>query len=67
MLLAVTARLEIAKGQGARARKTLLGTQRMRPMMTHALSWFAVQTQLELAKAHLACLLYTSPSPRDRS
>jgi LuxR family maltose regulon positive regulatory protein len=54
MLLAVTARLEIAKGQGARARKTLLGAQRMRPMMTHALSWFAVQAQLELAKAHLA-------------
>ena len=54
MLLAVTARVEIAKGQGARARKTLLATQRMRPMMTYALSWFAVQTQLELAKAHLA-------------
>jgi LuxR family maltose regulon positive regulatory protein len=54
ILLAVTARLAIAKGQGARARKTLLGAQRMRPMMTHALSWFAVQSQLELAKAHLA-------------
>ena len=54
MLLAVTARVAVAKGQGARARKTLLGAQRMRPMMTHALSWFAVQAQLELAKAHLA-------------
>ena len=54
LLLAVTARLAVAKGQGARARKTLLGAQRMRPLMTHALSWFAVQAQLELAKAHLA-------------
>jgi LuxR family transcriptional regulator, maltose regulon positive regulatory protein len=54
ILLAVTARLAIAKGQGARARKTLVSAQRMRPMMTHALSWFAVQARLELAKAHLA-------------
>ncbi len=54
MLLAVTARVAVAKGQGARARKTLLRAQRMRPMMTYALSWFAVQAQLELAKAHLA-------------
>ena len=43
ILLAVTARLAIAKGQGARAREALVSAQRMRPMMTHALSWFAVQ------------------------
>ena len=54
ILLAVTARLAIAKGQGARARQALVSAQRMRPMMTHALSWFAVQARLELAKAHLA-------------
>jgi LuxR family transcriptional regulator, maltose regulon positive regulatory protein len=54
ILLAVTARLEIAKGQGARARKTLVSAHRTRPMMTHALSWFAVQARLELANAHLA-------------
>ena len=54
ILLAATARLAIAKGQGARARTTLVAAQRTRPMMTHALSWFAVQTRLELAKAHLA-------------
>jgi LuxR family transcriptional regulator, maltose regulon positive regulatory protein len=54
ILLAVTARLAIAKGQGARARGTLVKAQPMRPMMTHALSWFAVQARLELAKAHLA-------------
>ena len=54
ILLAVTARLEFAKGQGARARATLVAAQRTRPMLTHALSWFAVQTRLELAKTHLA-------------
>ena len=54
LLLAVTARIAIAKGQGARARTTLVAAQRTRPMMTQALSWFAVHTRLELAKAHLA-------------
>jgi LuxR family transcriptional regulator, maltose regulon positive regulatory protein len=54
LLLAVTARLSIAEGQGARARQVLAAAQRVRPMLTHALSWFAVQTQLELAKAHIA-------------
>ena len=54
ILLAVTARLAIAKGQGARARTTLVAAQRTRPLMTHALPWFAVHARLELAKAHLA-------------
>jgi LuxR family transcriptional regulator, maltose regulon positive regulatory protein len=54
MLLAVRARLAIAKGEGARAREALVSAQRTRPMMTYALSWFAVQARLELAKAHLA-------------
>jgi LuxR family transcriptional regulator, maltose regulon positive regulatory protein len=54
LLLAATARLAIAKGQGARARQALVSAQRMRPMMTHALSWVSVQARLELAKSHLA-------------
>ena len=54
LLLAVTARLAIAKGQRARARTTLVVAQRTRPLMTHALPWFAVHARLELAKAHLA-------------
>ena len=54
ILLAVTARVAIAKGQAARARQTLVSAQRLRPTLTRALSWFAVQAQLELAKAHLA-------------
>jgi LuxR family maltose regulon positive regulatory protein len=54
LLLATSARLAIAQGQGARARQTLVAAQRVRPQLTHAISWFAVQTQLELVKAHLA-------------
>jgi LuxR family transcriptional regulator, maltose regulon positive regulatory protein len=54
LLLAATARLAIARGQGAQARQTLVAAQRIRPQLTHAISWFAVQTQLELSKAHLA-------------
>lgn len=53
ILLAAKARLAIAQGQGARAREALVAAQRVRPSMTHALSWFSVQTRLELAKAHL--------------
>lgn len=53
ILLAARARLAIAQGQGARAREALAAAQRVRPMMTHVLSWFSVQTRLELAKAHL--------------
>ncbi len=52
--LAATARLAIAKGQGAQARRALVNAQRLRPQMTHVLSWFSVQSRLELAKAHLA-------------
>ena len=54
ILLAATARLAIAQGQGARARQTLASAHRMRPMLTHALPWFSVQARLELAKTHLA-------------
>jgi LuxR family maltose regulon positive regulatory protein len=50
---AVTARLAIAQGKGSRARHALAAAQRLRPMLTHALSWFSVQAQLELAAAHL--------------
>ncbi len=54
IMLAASARVAIAKGQGAQARRALVNAQRLRPFMTHVLSWFAVRTQLELAKAHLA-------------
>jgi LuxR family maltose regulon positive regulatory protein len=53
ILLAATARLAVARGQGARARQALAAAQRLRPTLTHALSWFSVQVRLELAEAHL--------------
>jgi LuxR family transcriptional regulator, maltose regulon positive regulatory protein len=56
ILHAVAARVAVAQRQGARARHSLASAQRMRPMLTHALSWFAVQARLELAKSHLALL-----------
>jgi LuxR family transcriptional regulator, maltose regulon positive regulatory protein len=54
LLLATRARLAIAEGRGAQARQALAAAQRVRPMLTVALSWLAVQTQLELANSHLA-------------
>ena len=53
ILYAAEARLALARGQGARAREALVVAQRLRPMITWALSWFGVQTTLELAQAHL--------------
>ena len=50
---AVTARLAIAQGKGARARQALAAAHRLRPMLTHALPWFSVQVLLELSAAHL--------------
>ena len=54
ILLAATARLAIAKGEGVRASKALVTAQRTRPLLTYGLPWFSVQARLELAKAHLA-------------
>jgi LuxR family maltose regulon positive regulatory protein len=54
LFYAAEARFALARGQGARAREALVMAQRLRPMLSRALSWFAVQTTLELASAHLA-------------
>jgi LuxR family maltose regulon positive regulatory protein len=54
LLLAARARVEARHGRGARAREDLVLAQRLRPQLTTALSWFAVQTRLELARVHLA-------------
>jgi LuxR family transcriptional regulator, maltose regulon positive regulatory protein len=54
LLHAVSARISLARGRGAAAREDLVAAQRLRPMMSRALSWLAVQTSLELAEAHLA-------------
>lgn len=54
ILYAADARTALARRQGPRAREALVLAQRLRPAITHALSWFGVQTTLELAQAHLA-------------
>ena len=51
--LAAAARLAIANGQAATARGLLVRATRMRPQLTNAFPWFAVQAGLELARAHL--------------
>jgi LuxR family transcriptional regulator, maltose regulon positive regulatory protein len=54
LLLAASAHVAIRNGRGPQARRDLTLAQRLRPQLTHAISWFAVQSQLELAAAHLA-------------
>jgi LuxR family maltose regulon positive regulatory protein len=54
ILLAARARLEVRRGDSARAQDSLVLAQRLRPQLTTALSWFAVQARLELARVHLA-------------
>lgn len=52
--LAADARLALELGQAATANELLLSAARMRPGLSLAIPWFAVQTRLELARAHLA-------------
>ena len=51
--LAAKARLSLKKGQAATARDLLVRAMRLRPQLTHAVPWFAVQVRLELARSHL--------------
>ncbi len=52
ILLAARARLAKRRGELTRARDDLQRAQRVRPLLTDALPWFAVRTRLELARAH---------------
>jgi LuxR family transcriptional regulator, maltose regulon positive regulatory protein len=52
--LAAKARLALETRQTASARKVLVRAMRMRPQLSHAIPWFAVQTRVELARVHLA-------------
>jgi LuxR family maltose regulon positive regulatory protein len=54
LLDAVAARLAIHRGQAERARELLARVQHVRPRVTHALSFYAVQVRLELARAYTA-------------
>ena len=51
---AATARVALALGDQDRARPALARAQVLRPLLTRAVPWAAVQLRLELARAHLA-------------
>jgi LuxR family maltose regulon positive regulatory protein len=51
--LAAGARLALAQGRAASARELLLSAMRLRAYFSRAIPWFAVQTRLELARAHI--------------
>ncbi|HEX2433476.1 MAG TPA: LuxR C-terminal-related transcriptional regulator, partial [Gaiellaceae bacterium] len=42
------------RGQAATARGLLMAAMRLRPYLSRAIPWFGVQTNLELARSHLA-------------
>ena len=50
---ALAARLALRRGDAEPAEEFLVRAQRLRPRLTHALPWLAVQTRLELARAYL--------------
>jgi LuxR family transcriptional regulator, maltose regulon positive regulatory protein len=50
---AVAARVALHQGSAERAQEFLARAQRLRPRLTYALPFFAVQTRLELARAYL--------------
>ncbi|HEU6443454.1 MAG TPA: LuxR C-terminal-related transcriptional regulator [Gaiellaceae bacterium] len=54
LYLAAAARAALAKRQSASARELLVRATRLRPQLTHAVPWLAVQTSLELSRVHLA-------------
>jgi LuxR family transcriptional regulator, maltose regulon positive regulatory protein len=54
MVHAVRARLALHQGDLAGAHRDLVSAQRLRPRLTYALPWMAVQVRLELARAYLS-------------
>ena len=53
LVFAVAGRVALNRGDTSRAGELLVRAQRLRPRLTHALSYLAVQTRLELARAYL--------------
>jgi LuxR family maltose regulon positive regulatory protein len=54
LVCAVRARLHLHRGDALAARQELVSAQRLRPLLTYALPYLAVQARIELAHAHLA-------------
>jgi LuxR family maltose regulon positive regulatory protein len=51
---ALEARIALGHGASAQARSDLAHAQRIRPLLTETIPWFAVQARLDLIRAHLA-------------
>jgi LuxR family transcriptional regulator, maltose regulon positive regulatory protein len=54
LLWAAAARVALHRGEVPPARDHLARAQRLRPQMTHAVPFYAVQTRLELVRAYIA-------------
>jgi len=54
ILLAVSARLSLQQGDTESALTATARADRLRPQLTGAIPWLAIQTRLELARAHLS-------------
>jgi LuxR family maltose regulon positive regulatory protein len=54
LVRAMAARTALRRGDLAAAREHLARAARLRPLLTHAIPWLAVQTLLELGRAYLA-------------
>jgi len=54
LVCAVQARAALHRGDVPAARRDLVSAQRVRPLLTYALPYLAVQARVELARAHLA-------------
>jgi LuxR family transcriptional regulator, maltose regulon positive regulatory protein len=54
LVCAVHARTALHRGDVSAARQELVSAQRLRPLLTYALPYLAVQARIELARVHLA-------------
>ncbi|HET9723801.1 MAG TPA: AAA family ATPase [Actinomycetota bacterium] len=54
IIYAVRARLALHRGDREAAQADLVRAQRLRPVLTHAIPWAAVQARLEMLRAHIA-------------
>jgi LuxR family transcriptional regulator, maltose regulon positive regulatory protein len=54
LVSAVQARVAMHRGETAAARRELVSAQRLRPLLTYAIPYLAVQARIELIRVHLA-------------
>src|SRR5262249_56225088 len=54
LAFAASARAALRHGAWSRARADLARAEELRPMLTEAMPWYAVQVRLEMTRVHLA-------------